>query len=121
MGGGNGIVEYLEAGVRAASLRQAVIANNIANLDTPGFRRSAVAFEKLLAEALDSPRPPDPRTLKPEVFQPLRTPVGSNGNDVSLEMEIGELMRNSGRYKTYLRLLAKLYRQMEMAMGVPDR
>jgi len=121
MGGRYGIVEYLEAGLRAASLRQAVIANNIANLDTPGFRRSTVAFEKLLAEALDSARPPDPRKLQPEVFRPLATPVGANGNDVSLEMEVGELIRNSGRYKTYLRLLAKLYRQMEMAMGVPER
>ena len=48
------ITRCLEAGMKAASLRRAVIANNIANVNTPGYRRKAVEFEKFMAEAIAS-------------------------------------------------------------------
>ena len=50
MSGKANVTDYLQAALKGASLRQAVIANNIANLNTPGYRRRAVAFEKSLAE-----------------------------------------------------------------------
>ena len=46
------VLAILERGLDAASLRQTVIANNIANVDTPGFKRSEVVFESELAQAL---------------------------------------------------------------------
>jgi flagellar basal-body rod protein FlgB len=111
------ITEYLEAALRGGSLRQAVIANNIANLNTPGFRRSVVPFEQRLAEAITEGREVDLKEFKEAVIQPKNTPVDSQGNDVSLEMEIGEMVK-SNLGKTYLRLLAKMYQQMELAMDV---
>ena len=50
----NNIVDFLDAGIRAESLRQKAIAGNIANLETPGYRRIDVKFDELLARALDS-------------------------------------------------------------------
>ena len=111
------IINYLEAGLRAASLKQAVIANNIANLETPGYRRHDVEFEEHLAQALKSSSPVDLDKLKPRIIQPMNTPVAPNGNDVSLDTEVGEMIKNATTYKTYLRLLSKVYRQMELAMG----
>jgi flagellar basal-body rod protein FlgB len=116
MGSRAGVIEYLEAGLRAAGLRQSVIANNIANLDTPGYRRSAVEFEKCLAEALSTSGPVDLTRVQAEIIQPMTTPVKSNGNDVSLDTEVGELIKNSGTYKLYLRLMGKVYSQMELAI-----
>ena len=116
MGSRASIIEYLEAGLRAASLRQSVIANNIANLDTPGYRRSAVNFETRLAEVLGSSRPVDLTRIAPEVVRPMTTPIRINGNDVSMDEEVGELIKNTGRYKFYLRLMSKLYSQMEQAI-----
>ena len=116
MGNATGIIEYLQAGLRAAGLRQSVIANNIANLDTPGYRRSTVAFETCLAEALASSTPADLSRIEPRIIQPLATPVKANGNDVNLDAEVGELIKNTGTYKLYLRLLDKVYSQMEMAI-----
>ena len=116
MGAGNGVVEYLQAGLRAVSLRQAVIANNIANANTPGYRRGVVEFEKLLSEAMESAGGADPGGVRPEVIHPGTTPVNALGNDVDMEMEVGELMKNAGTHKVYLRLLSKMYRQMELAM-----
>ena len=55
--------------------------------------------------------------LQPSIIQPMNTPVGPDGNDVNLHTEIGEMIKSGGAYKTYLRLLAKTYRQMEQAMN----
>ncbi len=111
------IINYLEAGLRAASVRRAVLANHLANTETPGYRRHDVQFEQQLAQALKSSGPVDLDALRPHIIQPMNTPVGPNGNDVNLHTEIGELIKNDGTYKTYLRLLAKTYRQMEIAIG----
>jgi len=113
----NGIGELLAAGLRAASLRGRVIANNIANISTPGYRRKDVRFEALLARALESGEV-DLEALRAEIFEPRSTPLNTHGNDVSLDVEVGELVKNSARYKTYIRLLGKMYKQMELAIGV---
>jgi flagellar basal-body rod protein FlgB len=43
---------YLGRGMAAANLRQEVISNNIANVNTPNFKKSDVVFEDLLAREL---------------------------------------------------------------------
>lgn len=112
------IIDFLDAGIRAESLRQKAIANNIANLETPGYRRIDVKFEELLAKALNSPGAVDLSKVEPQTHQPENTPVNSNGNDVSLESEVGQMIKNSLRYKAYIRLLNKKYNQMQLAMDV---
>jgi flagellar basal-body rod protein FlgB len=49
-----GIVELLQAGLKAETMRQQAMANNVANIQTPGYRRLDVQFEKLLAKAIES-------------------------------------------------------------------
>jgi len=44
----------LEGAVQAAEFRQRVISNNIANVDTPKFKRSEVLFEELLEQSMGS-------------------------------------------------------------------
>lgn len=113
------IVDVLETGLRASDMRRKVIANNIANLNTPGFRRNSVKFEEFLAEALDSPTGPSKKDLlelKGKLFKPMNTSINSRGNDVNVEVEMGELIKSSSRHKAYLRMLNKVYKQMEMAM-----
>ena len=114
----NEITDYIEAALKATTLRSKVIAANIANAETPGYKRHAVDFEKALASAMeDGSSGLD--EVEPEIFQPLNTKADATGNDVSMEMEVGEMVRNSARYKTYMRLLNKTYRQMEAAIGGP--
>ena len=110
------IIDFLEAGIRAESLRQKAIANNVANLQTPGYRRIDVKFKELLTKALDSSGDVDFNQIEAQIYQPKQTPVKSNGNDVNLETEVGEMVKNTLRHKTYIRLLQKKYSQMEFAM-----
>lgn len=49
LGGG---MDYMQRGLNAANMRHEVIAHNIANVNTPNFKRSEVVFEQMLAKEL---------------------------------------------------------------------
>ena len=112
------IVDLIDAGIKAETLRQKAIANNIANLETPGYRRIDVKFEELLARCLRSSKEFDLSEVEAQIYQPKQTPVKSNGNDVNLEVEVGQMIKNTLRHKAYIRLLSKKYSQIELAINV---
>ena len=112
------IVDIINAGLKAETLRQKAIANNIANLETPGYRRIDVKFEELLARCLRSSEEFDLSEVEAQIYQPKETPVKSNGNDVSFEAEIGRMIKNTLRHKAYIRLLTKKYSQIDLAINV---
>ena len=114
----NSITDFLEAGIQAEALRQKAITNNIANLETPEYRRIDVKFEELLAKSLDSSGRADLKKIEPQLYQPKQTPVQSNGNDVNLESEVGQMVKNTLRHTAYIRLLNKKYEQIELAIDV---
>ena len=109
------MIDLLSAGIAGASARQNVIAGNIANAQTPGFRRRTVEFENALARAVDSG---DLAAAKAHVLTPAGGTADETGNNVDIETEIGELVQNSANYKACLRILSKVYKQMELAMTV---
>lgn len=112
------IIEVLEASLGAETLRQKAIASNVANMQTPGYRRIDVKFEKLLAKAMDSDGHIDLEEAEPELYQPKNTKVKSNGNDVNLEVEVGEMVKNSIRHKFIIRMLGKKYKGFDAAINV---
>jgi len=111
--------DLLAMAIQAEALRQKAIANNIANLETPGYRRVDVKFEELLAKALDSDGRVDASKVKPVLYQPKNTPVKDNGNDVDREIEVGHMIKNSLRHQTLVRLLAKKVRGIDKIINVP--
>ncbi len=114
----DGTIQLLEAGLRAENLRQKAISTNIANLETPGYRRIDVKFEEMLQKAIDSDSKIAIENVMPELFNPKDSSVKSNGNDVSLDAEVGRMVENTLRHKTYVKLLNKKYQQLNMAMQV---
>jgi flagellar basal-body rod protein FlgB len=112
------IAGLLEAGIKAEELRQRTIASNIANLETPGYRRLDVRFEELLAKALHSAPESSPVEVEPELVTPKATFVKTNGNDVNLEMEIGEMLKNSSRQTAFVRILHKKFAQIDNAITI---
>jgi flagellar basal-body rod protein FlgB len=112
------LIGLLQSGIKAEEMRQKTIASNIANMETPGYRRLEVRFEDLLAKAVRSGSSTNPGDVEPEVFSPKNTFVKTNGNDVNLEMEIGEMLKNSSRQTALVRLLRKKFAQFEDAIGI---
>ena len=114
----NNIIGIIDAGIKAESLRQKAIANNVANAETPGYRRIDVRFEELLARHLGKDVHVELTDIQPEIYQPMETAVKSNGNDVNWQNEVGNMVKNSLRHKAYVRFLEKKYRQIELAIDV---
>lgn len=112
------VFDLLETGIKSEGLRQKAVAGNVANMQTPGYRRVDVDFKELLAKAMESGEEVDSGNLESFLYRPETTAVDPNGNDVSLEMEIGQMVKNTLKHKTYVRLLQKKYAQMDLAMNV---
>jgi len=110
------IINYLEAGLRGTTLRQTLIANNLANLETPGFRRMDTTFEKVMADAIEDNDLANLDENEAWVFTPGGSPLNEHGNDVNLDVEVGEMVKNTALYKTYIRLLGRMYRQFDLAI-----
>ncbi len=113
----NDIINFLEAGLKAENLKQKVISNNVANLQTRGYKTVDVKFEDLLSKAMKSGKDFNIKDIEAELYKPQNTPVKANDNDVSLENEVGKMVKNTLRHKTYVRILAKKYSQMELAIN----
>jgi flagellar basal-body rod protein FlgB len=106
----------LIAGLKGTGLRQTLIANNVANLYTPGYHRLDTRFESVLASAVEDRKPVDLEVEDSWIISPHSTPTNEMDNDVDMDMEVGELAKNTSLYKTYLRLLGRTYRQADLAM-----
>jgi flagellar basal-body rod protein FlgB len=109
----NGLTKTLDA----TALRQRVIADNIANADTPGFKKSVVRFEEALRRALKGGSLPlrttDPRhigadpftSVAPRVEQVNTTALRTDGNNVDVEEEMVNLVTNNFTYQAAVRFI----------------
>jgi flagellar basal-body rod protein FlgB len=100
-----------------ASLRHQVVSHNLANLNTPGYRRLEVDFEtqltQLIGKAGSSGEVPD---VSPVVKETEGASARLDGNTVDLDREVGELQRNSMLFQTYTQLLQARIGLMRRAM-----
>jgi flagellar basal-body rod protein FlgB len=88
----------------AATERGKVIANNVANESTPGYKRQVLSFEEQLRTALDSGQR-DLAKVQPQLVEDTLTPAGKNGNNVNLELELNAGRQNRLLYDTYASIL----------------
>jgi len=93
------VTRTLATALDGLSLRQNVIANNIANVDTPNFRATSVDFESSLASALADGDPEDTVISS----TPTQTPVGANGNNVDQRKETMAAMQTVYQYQVLTR------------------
>jgi flagellar basal-body rod protein FlgB len=92
--------------LKGLAQRQRVIADNIANIETPQFLAGRVQFEDALRTAVETGS--SPREVAPEVARSLE-PTRENGNNVNLDHETLSHMDTSLRYQTMLKALDSKY------------
>ena len=105
-------LDAVYAALRGLGLRQRTIADNIANIDTPGFTAQRVSFEGSLRGAL--------ATGQPELTSPAvvrsSDPAGVNGNNVNLDDETVSLVQTGLQYQTMLEAMNAKFRLLRDAM-----
>jgi flagellar basal-body rod protein FlgB len=90
----------LSSALDGIALRQRVIADNIANVDTPRYRASSVDFETSLRAAIASGDPSAPVTAE---LLATDTPVGANDNNVDLRKETLAAVQSQFQYQVLTR------------------
>jgi flagellar basal-body rod protein FlgB len=117
-------VQLLSTAMGVAQDNHRIIANNIANADTPGYTSVQMDFQGTLRSALGGRGGISLRNTRPQHLQrllgsPETTKFSStsknDGNKVDLEMEIAALSKNTGNYSVYASILTK---QFQMAKNM---
>ena len=127
-------VDLLRRGMDIAVLRRNVIANNIANAETPNFKRTMLNFEAELKRALDSERarpavqfvtdrrhipffqPRDYRMVRPRLVLDYLTTAKNNGNNVDIEEEAMLAMQNQLLYQTMATAINAQYNLVNLVL-----
>ncbi len=104
----------------AAVLRQEAIATNVANAETPGFRRIDIAPDfatQLKARVAAGDLASSADTIKPKLAEDLTArSVRPDGNSVELERELVAMDRNSVEYDYLTQVVTYNLKQLKMAI-----
>jgi flagellar basal-body rod protein FlgB len=117
VGASDPVSSLLVAALDGVALRQRVTADNIANVDTPGFRASSVDFESALRAAISSGEAGSPDFRPGASVTPTDTPVGANGNNVDLRKESLSAMQSQYQYQLLTRAVADRFDLIKFAAG----
>lgn len=108
--------ELLGSLLDAASLRHQVIAQNVANVNTPGYRRLDVSFEESLNREMLASGDLDNSPQKARIIEGASGPVREDGNNVDVDAEMGRLNKNTMLFNVYSQILATRISAMRSAI-----
>jgi flagellar basal-body rod protein FlgB len=108
----------LEKALVGSSLRQRVLADNLANVNTAGFKRSEVDFQSALSDALDGGAAA--RSVEALDFQPQVEGGGAvraDGNDVDVDAEMANLSENAVTYQALVAVAKERLQMFQTVLG----
>jgi flagellar basal-body rod protein FlgB len=125
----------MERAVDASVLRQKVIANNIANVDTPNFKRSDVLFEEYLRQELEAVKKPSftafathpnhipigtvgsGRPAQPRIVTDETSAMNNNRNNVDIDYEMALMAKNQLYYNALIEQINYDIKHLRTAIG----
>jgi flagellar basal-body rod protein FlgB len=107
----------LTQAMAGAAARQQVLANNIANADTPDYRRSDLDFKSQLAAAVDANDMGQLQSLSYSPAIDAESPVQANGNSVNLDAEMADMSQNALDYQTLVEVATARLKMLSTAIG----
>jgi len=124
-------MDIMQKGLSASWMRNAVIRNNIANVETPNFKASVVEFESLFKKALTEEGFEGRMThsghrelgrgsidnVRPMLRESRELSMRMDGNNVDIESENVRLAQNSLYYNTLMEKLNGEIRRLRMAIS----
>jgi flagellar basal-body rod protein FlgB len=125
-------VGSLQQGLQASWTRNSVITNNIANVDTPGFKSSSVQFEDMYKQSIEDQADgfqlqktqsdhmdigtPDPEDVQPVVVQNSDTTERMDGNNVDIDQQMSDMAKNVIYYNALTRKVTGELQQLSYAI-----
>jgi flagellar basal-body rod protein FlgB len=110
----------LERAISGAGLRQATIADNIANVNTPGYQRKDVDFHTTLQAALEADEPSTAlgATTFAAATDRSQGAMRLDGNGVDIDRESATMASNALEYETLVSVARGRTDVLRSAMGV---
>lgn len=117
-------LNLLAKGLETSALRHKVISNNIANVNTPGFKRQIVSFEDAMAKVFDGrPELVGTRTddrhipinsanymdVNPSTMTDRAHTMRNDRNNVDIDVEMADLSKNTMLYQIESTRLASMF------------
>jgi len=131
------IYSILDESLNVLSARQNVIASNIANANTPGYKEKTVNFEKIMQDAVGSENSLNLKINSPKDFinlgldninssesfssanvetQKVESVPALDGNTVNLGSEMADMSANAIRFEAVSTLLSKKFAMLNYAI-----
>ncbi|MGI6192241.1 MAG: flagellar basal body rod protein FlgB [Christensenellales bacterium] len=127
-----GGINLLQKGLDAAWTRNSVITNNIANVDTPGFKSSKVEFEDALKRAMEADSggfkakttrekhidfTGSAEQVKPAIVTNSNSNYRADGNNVDIDYESVELARNTYWYYALIEQISSEFAKLKTVIN----
>lgn len=117
-------VNVLGKAADASWTRNDILANNIANADTPGYKRKDVQFETYLANLIADTDSLDETVANIDLNQLNGTTYTdqanlsyrSDGNNVDMNTESVELAKNQLKYYTLMNSMSQEFSRLKMVL-----
>ena len=93
----DGLASHIERYMDLVSARQKLVASNIANADTPGYKTRDIDFQSEFQSAIDH--------APPTVVEVAGLKIKNDGNNVSIDRESRMLAENALRFQAASSLL----------------
>lgn len=120
-------VDKLDYALTTASVKQNVISENIANVDTPGYKAKDIKFYDVMSEYLGSGKklplmrtdekhlPPSGKLTDPSayVYDQNNPSVRNDGNDVNEDYEMSQMAENTVRYQMLSQMTAGKFTKLK--------
>jgi flagellar basal-body rod protein FlgB len=132
----NEMMDLVHKSLDAAALQHKAISNNLANVDTPGFKRSEVVFRDKLKKAIDAKKAASQdldlaRTdarhiglhasdglseINPEVILQNQTSLRNDQNNVDIDLEMAKLAQNTVVYQALAQITQSQFAELKNAI-----
>lgn len=125
-------LKTLATALNMRQMRQELIASNVANAETPGYKAKRIDFEEALARAIDldeqqSLKSNDERhfnvggggfeNLEPTIYEDANGILSEDGNTVDRDAEMAKMAENKILYDATVQLLNKKLGLLKYVIG----
>ena len=120
--------KMLESTMDLASARHSLIASNVANVDTPGYKAKDMAFAKELKAVLRQvvEKDMDPASsgsfeyqevVRPRIFEVADVIARQDGNTVDIDKEMGKLAKTKSTYSRAITFYTMKLKMLKKAVS----
>lgn len=116
-------INLFNKSLTASWMKNQAVSNNIANVNTPNFKRETVNFEDMLRNSIDmqmaktnSKHITMGNNANPIVVKDTSTSFRKDGNNVNIDVEMAELAENQIKYNALTSQLNDTFKRLRIAI-----